>query len=513
MTLDEEDPSLFTSRSQASRASSLRSRIDPPDTLGAKGSQIWPLLLLLILVHMALKLYDLPLNRVIEKRLCDEHYAQHDPSAINRDGSIPEKLCKIDEVQQQLAWLQGIMETTYVVCDFIVTIPFSFIAEKYGTKAVLWVNLVPRIFMSAWVLTVGNFSRVLPTKAIIAGPFLAVLGGECVFQSTIFTLTSALAREYVQRASYFSYVSSITYVVSFVGPALASFTMSQSLWAPFWLNIALLILAIPTIRMLPVPNESLYLAATVPATESTPSEAGPLLPGSLDDPNKYSNAFETPPAGAYQIILRAFRKLGRLVTGRRNFQILLISFFLTALASSDTKLLVQYISKRYEWTFAQAGYMLSIKASVNIVILAFVVPRIIQASISSRTVHGSEVRLNYLGAEASILISIVGVLFIALAAKIWMLLAALIIYALGSALPVFTMSLVKSPLIAFPDSDIQDFSIVMLTKTLGSLVGAPLMTVLWVQAMKAGGLGLGLPYFVSSSIYALAAFVVARLSF
>ena len=116
MTLDEEDQSLFTSQSHASRASSLRSRIKSPISSGIKRPQIWPLLLLLILVHMALKLYDLPLNRVIEKRLCDEHYAQHDPSAVKRDGSIPEKLCKIDEVQQQLAWLQGIMETTYVVC-------------------------------------------------------------------------------------------------------------------------------------------------------------------------------------------------------------------------------------------------------------------------------------------------------------------------------------------------------------------------------------------------------------
>jgi hypothetical protein len=101
------------------------------------------------------------------------------------------------------------------------------------------------------------------------------------------------------------------------------------------------------------------------------------------------------------------------------------------------------------------------------------------------------------------------------------------IYALGSALPVFTMSLVKSPLIALANSDIRDFSIVMLTKTLGSLVGAPVMTVLWVHAIKLGGIGLGLPYFVSAvsipqciylrlivvqCIYLMAAYVVTRLS-
>ena len=46
---------------------------------------------------------------------------------------------------------------------------------------------------------------IFPTKAIIAGPFLAVLGGECVFSSTIFALTAALTREYLQRLVIYSF--------------------------------------------------------------------------------------------------------------------------------------------------------------------------------------------------------------------------------------------------------------------------------------------------------------------
>lgn len=67
--------------------------------------------------------------------------------------------------------------------------------------------------------------------------------------------------------------------------------------------------------------------------------------------------------------------------------------------------------------------MLSAKAIVNFTLLAIVVPRIIRNSMSSRTVHGSEVLLNILGAEISIGISVVGVLCVALASKFWMLLA------------------------------------------------------------------------------------------
>jgi hypothetical protein len=101
---DQESRPLFTSSRQAA-------------PIGPRADRsIWPLLLLLILTNLAMKLYELPLNRVIEQRLCAEHYTRHSPSAIEPDGTIPEKLCKIDEVQKQLAWLQGIMETTLVVC-------------------------------------------------------------------------------------------------------------------------------------------------------------------------------------------------------------------------------------------------------------------------------------------------------------------------------------------------------------------------------------------------------------
>ncbi|KAH7078419.1 hypothetical protein FB567DRAFT_135252 [Paraphoma chrysanthemicola] len=365
--------------------------------------------------------------------------------------------------------------------------------------------------MSIWAVLVGHYRHILPTKAIIAGPFLAVLGGECVLQSTIFTLTSALANDYVDRAKYFSYISSTSYVVSFLGPTLASFTMSRYLWLPFYINIVLLACAVPIVRLLPGFRDApVRTIVSAESSNEANGEAGPLLRESEDDERHYINAFETRPS-IIRRMRRTMNKMAGLVIGRPNFQILLSSFFLTALASSDTKLLVQYISKRYEWTFAQAGYMLSAKAIVNFTLLAIVVPRIVKSSVSSKAVHGSEIRLNYLGAQISILVSVIGVLCVAVAFKFWMLLLALMIYALGSALPVFTMSLVKSPLIALTNSDIQDFSIVMLTKTLGSLVGAPLMTVLWVHAIQLGGVGLGLPYFISGSIYLMAIFVVARL--
>jgi hypothetical protein len=71
----------------------------------------------------------------------------------------------------------------------------------------------------------------------------------------------------------------------------------------------------------------------------------------------------------------------------------------------------------------KAGYMLSAKASVNFFLLAIIIPRIIHSSISSNPLHGSEVRLNILGAQTSIIVSVIGVLCVALASKFWMMMS------------------------------------------------------------------------------------------
>lgn len=207
-----------------------------------------------------------------------------------------------------------------------------------------------------------------------------------------------------------------------MGPTLAAFTMSNNLWLPFWLNISLLLCAIPTISLLPNTTSSPHkITSSESPTDNETEESGPLLDNTDSSPTHYTTAFNPPP-GIYRTITQTIFQLLHLVLGRRNFQILLTTLFFTALASSDTKLLVQYISKRYNWTFAQAGYLLSAKALVNLTLLVIVVPRLIRTSISAKAVRGDDVRLNVLGARVSIAVSVLGVLCIAVAGKFWMLL-------------------------------------------------------------------------------------------
>ncbi|KAK0382037.1 major facilitator superfamily transporter [Colletotrichum limetticola] len=472
-------------------------------------SGIWALLALVLLVNLAASLYQLPLSRVIERRLCREHYAVTDPSVIDKDGNVAEGFCKVDDVQQGLAWIQGTMETAWIVGDFIMTVPLGFLAERYGRRFILCLNIVPRIILLTWAVIVGYFEQTLPTKAMIASPFFSVLGGDCVFNSITYAIASNMTDDHVLRATYFGWMGSVSYVVNLLGPALASASMSLLLWLPFWIGIALLLLAIPTISLLEESPDSHPDADD----QARPLLSSPVLKAQDAD------------SSLLRSILQRFGVLKSIVAGHpRNMTLLLISFVLTSLASSDTKLLVQYISKRYHWTFASTGYLLSAKAVVNFTLLTAIIPAILRSR-QNRLRHIppelASHRMNIHYANICLVVSILGALAIAVASRIWMMVPSLFLYALGSALPVFTLSLLKSPFISpkrhdqpvnSADPESHMFSIVMMVKTSGSLLGAPLMMVLWVKSIAIGGAALGIPYLISASCYLAALLVLGRIT-
>ena len=297
-------------------------------------------------------------------------------------------------------------------------------------------------------------------------------------------------------------MSSTSYVVALLGPALASATMSMLLWLPFYIGILLLLTA--TLAVSALPSHMLR----------PPSEAitEPLLSSPL------LKAQDDPPLLAS--LSTRFTAITSILTSRpRNLTLLLASFFLTSLASSDTRLLAQYISKRYRWTFASAGYLLSAKAVVNLVLLTAVVPRLLgRARQKSQSDDDDAFLLRC--AKLCTAISVLGAASIALAATVAALVPSLLLYALGSALPVFTMSLLKSPAVSSSHVRGEEegeetthvlFSVVMLVKALGSLVGAPLVAGAWVRGIAVGGGGMGIPFFVSAGCYLAAWAVMSRM--
>jgi hypothetical protein len=79
------------------------------------------------------------------------------------------------------------------------TIPLGFMVERYGRRAILWLNLVPRVFMLTWAVIVGYYDQAIPTTAIIAGPMLSFLGGDCLFNSITYALAAGMTDDPILR--------------------------------------------------------------------------------------------------------------------------------------------------------------------------------------------------------------------------------------------------------------------------------------------------------------------------
>lgn len=60
-----------------------------------------------------------------------------------------------------LLHVHGATWLTRCAVDFLVTLPFSFIAERWGVRFVLLCNLVPRMGVSIWAVVVGRFEATL----------------------------------------------------------------------------------------------------------------------------------------------------------------------------------------------------------------------------------------------------------------------------------------------------------------------------------------------------------------
>jgi MFS family permease len=458
------------------------------------------------------------------------------------------------------------------------TIPLVSLADHLGYRPVLCLSLVPRVFVLLWTFAVGYFDSILPVKAIIAAPAFSFLGGDCVVNSIVYAIASELAGDdHVLRyvllwidvrkerrtdtygsATFFGWINATSSVFALqLGPALASATMTVLLWLPLWIGVGLLIMAIPVISALPLPPTPRCHQRDRLATDEENEAAAPLI-SSITTPTKTITLKDRAAA--------RFRTLLSLVASpTRNFTLLLAVFFLASLASSDTKMLPLYASTRYRWTFAQVGYLLSTKAVFNFVFLTFVVPRLLRwrwrkvfgedgpsrdrspsptphrdqtttPSTGGHRQHPRYARLTKDGLNAShahtcLVLSVLGALAIALAPTPALLVPALLLYALGIALPMFTYSLLRAPGMGIPiesalsstshrDEDGRDpnsshhthvFSVVMLIRTVGSLVGAAVMPSLWVMGLGWGGWALGLPFVASAAGYAVAAVLLKRM--
>jgi MFS family permease len=299
-----------------------------------------------------------------------------------------------------------------IYLGLISTLPWGYVSDLYGRKIVLFLNAFGLSLKWTVMTLVGNL-RTVPVEWMLVGPMLTLIGGG---GSVLEATTDAAVADFVpngwSRTNVFACKDSMSYLTTLLAPIIAAYTMPVNLWLPFWIGFTLLLLSMVT-ALIFLPN-----LPTTPISEvsnSSLEERSSLLEHSIASDNTRGISNKPSLHRAYSSTKDAISSLA----GRKLFRLLIGITVLDSFAKSTSVLLVQYISKRYEWKLSDATYLLSFKAIVVIAWLMVIVPFLIW--LARAKFHIPEKNINIYGSQINLLISIIGAVGIAASPRIYIL--------------------------------------------------------------------------------------------
>lgn len=126
----------------------------------------WPwIYVIVLLIGIAIisdvgeSLYAAPRVRLFESVICTGHYLQVDPSLVDRDGAVPEHLCKVNPVQDKLASILGWQSFIDSIPAILLPIPYGYLADKHGRKWILILAMTGYTMSYVWTELVVSFIR------------------------------------------------------------------------------------------------------------------------------------------------------------------------------------------------------------------------------------------------------------------------------------------------------------------------------------------------------------------
>lgn len=180
--------------------------------------------------------------------------------------------------------------------------------------------------------------------------------------------------------------------------------------------------------------------------------------------------------------------------------LLLSTFLVHYLIQNVDDISLQYISKRFSWPLYRTGFVLSLRAAVNVLLLSLILPGISQLLISPPSLLTRTLRMHshsgpekdLLLARVSVILLIGGAAVLALSPTVSLTIMGLIVLTLGSGFNALCRSLI-TPLV---DAEHMGrlYAIISVVDTIGAFAAQPVLAGLLTLGIKWGGGWLGLPY-------------------
>ncbi|OJJ31597.1 hypothetical protein ASPWEDRAFT_32219 [Aspergillus wentii DTO 134E9] len=466
---------------------------------------------IVLAVEMGFIMFSGPLIRIYESVTCRKHYREYDPSQIGADGNVDEKLCKINEVQTELAAIQGYMEFFDGLICALMAIPYGLLADRKGRKPVICLCIPAYAINISIVLLVLWFSDTLPLRTVWLGSLAWFFsGGHVVTFAVVWTMMADVTTE-DERATIFFRFGVASMAADFISSAISSWLMAMNPWIPLLIGMSMAAVGFLTTLTLPETKHAFKPRAPEPESpielsRMSSDEDGELhrrkshdyeddYNATVDEVPETKPTTKQPPPPTLRARLRMYLSPYVFIFRNRQILLLLVAFLVYRLSRGSSWFLVQYISLRYKWTLARANFLVSFKPALSIPLFLFGIPALKKHFFRSLTAKEKDLRL----ARLSIVCLAIGTLGIGISPNIEMLIPSLMTQTTGSGFTFLTRSLITT--LVKREETARLFTVIEILQSVGNVIASLSITTVFQLGLKIGGFWTGLAWMMTSTAF------------
>nr|RBQ90591.1 hypothetical protein FVER53263_09940 [Fusarium verticillioides] len=455
--------------------------------------------LLILLVDVPNFLSEVPKLRMLELGLCRDYYAATDPSVIGRDGSVPEHLCKVHEIQSALAKMRGILGMIEGIPGLILAIPYGVLADSKGRRLVTGLSLLGFVLRDIWAFTALFFHRVFPVRAVYAAPAFLVLGGGSTVISPMIMAIIAAAIPEESRTRAFFWVQVVLLITELIAPPLGAVLMN-ALGPHFAFLTAVPLEALAFVVLGFIPNTRASVSVLSNDMETTEADQSQSHSSQCEEATSDPVSFKERALQTLSHISHNIQHGVHTLGSHKSLLVGLLALVVAKMARPMLELILQYMSVRFGWPLAKTAFLLSIQAAGQILLFAVVLPQVnIWLIRRMKTSSAANLAL----ARVSILLLAVGSLCMGLAAAVPAFVIAFLGYTLGNGFSSALRSLLTT--MVHGDHLSLLFTAIAVFEGISTIGASPLLGLSFSVGLDIGGIAVSLPFFVASILYALAA--------
>ncbi|KAF2754968.1 MFS general substrate transporter [Pseudovirgaria hyperparasitica] len=427
-----------------------------------------------------------PRLRILELTLCRTYYSDHDPSFIHDlpywpGYDITEDKCKLSSIQRGLSRLRaaGVFLDGLVV--LLLSIPYGYIADRYGRKLVYSTCTVGLLLSTAWIMLICTLYDHVHIDSVLASSAFLVIGGGSSVQNAI-AFTMGVDMTGTEDSSTILYLLLAMYYLGYIcGNGLAPATMKY-LWLPFCLAFICWGIALLLVVLMPSSQKFAEQSQT-----------------KMRQGGVFSNVFPSKiSTRAWQIYYKA-----RNTVRKRDYLVGIIALFpLMAVRGPVIELVLPYVSKRYHWSLANAGFLDAMSGIIGLMLSFFMLPVLVtylkkHPSFGPIRAEGAVVRYSVCALGF-------GALIIAAAPSVGLMIPGYVIYATGAGGRTAILAIATS--LVLPEEVARLNTVIITSEVLADLTLSPFIWYLWSLALDQGSdAALGIPFYAVTVVMCIVA--------